>query len=623
MAEFDLDALLAPLSGANPAGADLRYAPEYDKIKTARRAADDKISGRLIEQSGAGPEQDWQTIEKLASELLAKRSKDLQLAVWLLEVETRIDGFDGATFGLELVRQLIEKYWDNLHPQPDEDDDDPLGTRVGAMDWINTKLPALLKAQPLTSTDPPYGLVHYEVTQETGAKKQALLDAGWPNSEQFEEALNKTAVEDLQALLDSVKACQEQLKLLGEVVDKTFVIKKIGPDGTERTQPILGFNDATKALDECHWVLDRNVSKRAPRQPVEAESGGRAIRRTTTTTEGEPAPTEEASVPAFASGPVGTREDALKQLDQIAGFLMTADPADPTPYLLSRAVAFGPLFAFEAVSEALPLPSPPTELRQRLRTLSANGEWNELVQEGERHLRTTPKQAWIDLQRYTVKALNEIGYPRIAAAVEHQVRTLLGAYSELADTEFEDGTPTANQESRQWLDELMPGGGRPPALLRQVVPMPVEPRSDEGEGSVRPPSRRDQAIDLANTGQTGEALALLQELVQTAVSGRERFLYKLDLAEICLESGRAPVAYPILQELAAMIDRAQLADWEDKEVVGRAWSALVRCCRQLEDNADAQTLGNDVFNRLCRLDITMALSIDSSAHAASSRWSRR
>src|SRR5262245_40925211 len=234
MAEFDLDALLAAIPGENPAGTDLRYAPEYDKIKTARRAADDKISGRLIEQSGPGPEQDWQTIEKLASELLAKRSKDLQLAVWLLEVETRMDGFDGATFGLELVRQLIEKYWDNLYPQPDEDDDEPLGTRVGAMDWINTKLPALLKAQPLTTTDPPYGLVHYEVTQETGAKKQALLDAGWPNTEQFEEALNKTAVEDLQAFLESVKACEEQLKLLGEVVDKTFVTKKIGADGTER-----------------------------------------------------------------------------------------------------------------------------------------------------------------------------------------------------------------------------------------------------------------------------------------------------------------------------------------------------------------------------------------------------
>src|SRR4029450_2579322 len=103
-------------------------------------------------------------------------------------------------------------------------------------------------------------------------------------------------------------------------------------------------------------------------------------------------------------------------------------------------------------------------------TLSANGEWNELVQEGERHLRTTPKQAWIDLQRYTLKAPTEIAYPRLAAAVEHQVRTLLGAYSELPDTEFEDGTPTANQESRQWLDELMPGGGRPAPLLPRRGP---------------------------------------------------------------------------------------------------------------------------------------------------------
>ena len=40
-----IDSLLTPISGPDPAGQDLRYTPVYDKIRLARRAADDKLSG--------------------------------------------------------------------------------------------------------------------------------------------------------------------------------------------------------------------------------------------------------------------------------------------------------------------------------------------------------------------------------------------------------------------------------------------------------------------------------------------------------------------------------------------------------------------------------------------------
>src|SRR5262245_2900704 len=137
----ELNSLLAPIPGENPAGEDLRYSVDIDRIKRARRAGGDTITGRASAQSGPGPEHHWQTVESLTSEALAQRSKDLQLAVWLLEAETRLNGFDGAAFGLELVRALIDRYWDSLHPLPDEDDDEPLTLRANVMSWITEKLP--------------------------------------------------------------------------------------------------------------------------------------------------------------------------------------------------------------------------------------------------------------------------------------------------------------------------------------------------------------------------------------------------------------------------------------------------------------------------------------------------
>ena len=44
------------------------------------------------------------------------QSKDLQLAVWLLDVQTHANGFAGAAIGVRLVRELMERYWDNLYP---------------------------------------------------------------------------------------------------------------------------------------------------------------------------------------------------------------------------------------------------------------------------------------------------------------------------------------------------------------------------------------------------------------------------------------------------------------------------------------------------------------------------
>jgi type VI secretion system protein ImpA len=628
MAALDLETLLAPIPGANPAGADLRYATEYDKIKTARRAGEDKVSGKhdQQDQTGPGADQDWRTVEKLASDALAKRSKDLQLGVWLLEMQTRSNGFTGAAFGLELVRELITRFWDALHPLPDDEDDEPLALRIGVMQWIEEKLPNLLKALPLTDSDPPYSLLHHEVTQETGDKKKALLEAGWPTAEQFEAALNDSRLDSLESVLAEVTACQEQLTLLGEATDATFVVKKKGSDGTERSETLIGFGRTADVLENCRWLVNRVVTKRRPQQVAVVEQPAPApasdASPSTATESSSDTSVVAPAAPSFQSAaPVNTREHALEQLDHVIAFLLTDDASDPTPYLLSRAVAFGPLFAYGSVSEALPLPSPPTELRQRLRAHSASGEWSELAQETERYLRATPKQAWIDLQRYAVKALNGLGgsSSRIATAIEHQLRVVLAAFPDLPDAEFEDGTPTANQESKQWLDELMPAEPQTDAPARPT-PVLVEKREDEAEPTI---TRRDEAFALANGGRSLEALAVLQELVQSAASGRERFLYKLDLAEVCLDSDRAALAYPILEELAGTIERARLEEWEDKDVVARAWTALVKCGRQLEDNPEAQARSKDVFNRLCRLDISRALSIDKNATATPSRWSRR
>src|SRR5580704_59219 len=95
------DDLLNPIPGENPSGANLRYAPVYDKIKEARREDDDAPQGEWARERKVA---DWKLVIKLSGEALAAQSKDLQLAAWLTEAALRSEGFPGLLAGLKTLQ---------------------------------------------------------------------------------------------------------------------------------------------------------------------------------------------------------------------------------------------------------------------------------------------------------------------------------------------------------------------------------------------------------------------------------------------------------------------------------------------------------------------------------------
>src|SRR5947208_289654 len=113
------DDLLNPIPGENPSGANLRYAPTYDKIKEARREDDDAPQGEWRRERKLA---DWPTVIKLTTEALFKKSKDLQLAAWLTEALIKRNGIAGLLDGLQVLGGLVENFWDNLYPELEDGD---------------------------------------------------------------------------------------------------------------------------------------------------------------------------------------------------------------------------------------------------------------------------------------------------------------------------------------------------------------------------------------------------------------------------------------------------------------------------------------------------------------------
>jgi len=139
------DEILDPISPDRPAGADLRWTAEWDRIKEARRADDSLDAGKWVKKERKVA--DWRTVQELTSAAL-RRSKDLQLALWLTEANLRLHGFPGLYAGLRVVRELMVRYWDQgLYPSMEDGPDD----RAGPFEWLNNKLVDAFTTLPITA----------------------------------------------------------------------------------------------------------------------------------------------------------------------------------------------------------------------------------------------------------------------------------------------------------------------------------------------------------------------------------------------------------------------------------------------------------------------------------------
>lgn len=116
---IDIDSLLAPIAGENTAGENLRYTPVYDSIQEARRADDQMEQGEWQHEVKTS---DWNQVLSLSIEALTEKSKDIQIAVWLLEALTVTSGFKGFNQGLEVIIGFLNNFWDNLFPEIEDDD---------------------------------------------------------------------------------------------------------------------------------------------------------------------------------------------------------------------------------------------------------------------------------------------------------------------------------------------------------------------------------------------------------------------------------------------------------------------------------------------------------------------
>jgi type VI secretion system protein ImpA len=593
------DDLLTPIAGDNPAGADLRY-ELYDIIREARREEIDAPTGGFDRPRKVA---DWPFVVRETSAAIATRSKDLQLAVWLIEASFHRESFAGFADAVRMTAQLLDQFWERLYPQLEDGDAE---ARAAVLGWLGSDKQPLcnsIRLSPITTS----GLTIYRFreSEQVGVesptddydRKQArkkLIDAGKLSGEDFATAFTATP-----------KAWYKELAAnLAGALDAVARLDRVGNEKFGRDAP--GYNELRKPIEEVQGIVRELLARKLAEDPDPVEVAPPA-EEPTASLGGESAGLSDAAPagPTSLSVEPTSRDDATARVVGAARWLRRTEATSPTSYLMLRALRWGELRAQAPEPDPRLLAAPAPAARMQLRSLMLDAKWAELLENAETVMGTPAGRGWLDLQRYVLRACDELGpeYAAAGSAVRSELRALLREVPSLVDLTMMDGLPTASPETRTWLRAEY-SGAEPEDVAIAAEPAEAGPAIPGGDGRDGRDRGYERALGEVRAGRPQRAIELLLRELDREKSQRGRFVRQAQLTRIMVESGFEAIARPILDEMLQRMDTHKLEEWEAGPLLAQPLAALYHCLAKSGEDAARQ---QQLYLRICRLDPVQAM----------------
>jgi type VI secretion system protein ImpA len=312
--------------------------------RSSARSAERRADAEGIVSAALLPE--WQMILSLAPKSIIESSKDLEIAAWLTEALVRAHGFGGLRSGLQLLRGLVERYWETFFSLEDEDG---LETRLAPLAALNgvgvegTLIQPLRKV-PVTAQsgdDGPFALYHHDsawtLSQVSDSKLRERREAaGEVTMQRFTSAVNASGGVFYIALLEELDGSLAELDALGKALDA-----RAGRD--------------SPSLSEIQAVLttERDIVERVSRELV---ARARAV-TTVNAPESRPGTNGSGNGLEISNGAVMGREDALRTLTRVADYFRQHEPHSPISTSLDEIVRRAHMPFPQLLAELLPDPA--------------------------------------------------------------------------------------------------------------------------------------------------------------------------------------------------------------------------------------------------------------------------
>jgi len=326
----EVEPLLQPISDDKPTGPNLRNELE-DLTFTKLGEFTTTVDGAMAESEDDIVEANWTGVVDLCSAALREKSKDLELVTNLAEGWVRTEGITAISQSIELMLRMLQNFWAEVHPGYDEEDDEIiLGIRARWLNWMDasTGFIEAVKQSPIVQA--PAGGVYSWLDHENSAlledatlpaeRRQELIDTGVIADAQWQAALGSLGPDAKKEIFESLEQAFEFTRSL-----RTFCETLFGDDEDVDSPAFYKLLELLETMRDYFGELTGDVD--APGDEGQIGASGVA--------------SASARAAGGSGGPLASRRDALRQLQEVGDYFRMTEPHSPISYLIARAVKWG------------------------------------------------------------------------------------------------------------------------------------------------------------------------------------------------------------------------------------------------------------------------------------------
>lgn len=486
----------------------------------------------------------WETVAKTAALILNDQSKDLLVASYMAVALVNLQGVAGLDMATQMYKDLLNEYWEDMFPPIKR-----LRGRIAAVEWwVDRTAQALDAAKPC-------------------AVSEALRDT---INERFEaiDALLKKHLGDAVLLRPVIRAAETFFARNVQVETPTQQVAKENAASVASAAPAVA-TPAVAASSEGGDFSVPNVSLES------AEQVHKQLR------------------PVF------------QKIAQGAKLLREASVMDPQSYHWLRFAAYSWIKASPPATGAdgqTNIPAPPPQIISRLKSLHQTGSWAELLHASETALMNTQHVFWLDLNWYTTVSLKNMnGCDAARESVGQGVLHLLNRLEGLEQLCFSDKKPFANEETREWIQELREASssGGSAGNASSIVADPLDETLEE---AIR------EARNIAEDARKiGVALRVLEKRINSCASEKDVLELRLVMLELISNAKQFEPAAALAELVLNDVERFHLREWDVP--------LAVRCHLQVYDVLKKATGSGykerlrEVYQRILSMSAADALSL--------------
>ena len=478
---------------------------------------------------------DWDKIIKLSQNILSQKSKNLLVATYLSFALMKTRGLSGFADSVHVIRDLLDNFWDSMYPPIKR-----MRGRINAISWWAERI------------DTGIG----DIKTETWSKEKRDLFVG-----------------DFSAIDTFVRDNIEEGPTLRRIIEgiTSLVGEESQSEQPPREEvPETPVEETPKQAEPKQETFPPSPPRLSPVQPQEVVTDTDANQ---------------------------LLKQGLNILGKVATLYLKQDNLSSIPFRLNRIVAWLPVQNLPPSTSGKTLIPPPDEqVVSSLQSQYQLNNWRKLLEVSESQVRQY--LFWIDLSRYVSDALEQLRYPAISDIVIYETVDYVNRLKGIEKLTFADGTPFADEETREWLKTVTKQRNGGTDMLTITGGNQIEQLVSQELAEAQKMIKENKII---------EALNGFREKLNHASSVRERFIWEIGLCRLLLTAKKPRLVVPYIHEILSMLDMYKIESWEPGLAV-EGLTLVLSGLRLQEEKKDEKLIEN-VLDRVSALNPVTALDL--------------